>query len=88
MGDGNATGGWIVAIYDGERKHACIDRRCMASGEFNNLSACTSRAVDMKRWKTRAGAERAARAYEANNPGMRCEPEPYHVGGRVESVVP
>lgn len=89
--DHEMTDGWIVAIYFGkagrERRNGFIHRDCAMSGEFNNLSACTDKADRMKRWKTRAGAERAGFAYQKNNPGSRCEPEPYHVGGRVEDVV-
>jgi hypothetical protein len=83
--------GWVVAIYfgKGERTHrnGFIHRICASSGEFNNLSACTERAEDMKRWRTQAGARKAADAYQKNNPGSRCEPEPYHVGDRVEDAV-
>lgn len=68
---------WCVAIYfhkgETEAFHAWIDKMCMSRGRsINNLSACTARPVRMKRWKTKAGARKAAAAYERNNPGSRC----------------
>lgn len=80
------TGGWIVAIYwhkDGvEQQYAFIHKYCYG----NDLGVCTTRPDRMKRWRTKAGADRAARTYERNNPGCRCEPEPRHAAGmRIET---
>lgn len=77
------TEGWVVVIFREGRRYAFVAKTCVMNGtEFSDTSACTEKASYTKRWKTEAGARKAAEAYSRNNPGVRCQAEPFYVGGR------